>query len=94
VSSSDARLAQFVLLPDGRGYLVSSHMPELASNLTYQLWGIIDGRAISIGLMGHSPGQVTFTVSGSPTPSALDVTIEPSGGSPSPTSPVVASGAV
>jgi len=93
-SPSQVELAQFVLLPDGRGYLVKSNMPSLASGETYQLWGVINGRPISIGLMGRSPGLVTFTVSGNPSPSELDVTVEPSGGSSIPSSPVIASGAV
>jgi anti-sigma-K factor RskA len=92
-SSAQVELAQFVLLPDGRGYLVKSNMPALSSNETYQLWGVINGTPISIGLMGDSPNQVGFTVSGGPTPSSLDVTVEPAGGTQMPTSPVVASGA-
>jgi anti-sigma-K factor RskA len=87
-------LAKFVMLPDGRGYLVSSTLPPLATDQTYQLWGVVNGRAISIGLMGRSPRDVTFTVSGSPAPTTLGVTVEPAGGSPTPTSSMVASGAV
>lgn len=87
-------LAQFVVLPDGRGYLVKSSLPGLSSKSTYQLWAIVGGQPISLGLMGSSPDLVTFTMAGSPNPSALAVTIEPSGGSPTPTSPVVASGVV
>lgn len=89
-----AELARFVVLPDGRGYLVSSRLPALDAHETYQLWGIVAGKAISIGLMGRSPHRVTFTVSGSPQPSTLGVTVEPSGGSATPTLPMVASGAV
>lgn len=92
--ASNQRLAEFVMLPDGRGYLVSSTMPALASGNTYQLWGIIGGRSISIGLMGRSPGHVTFTVAGPPSPSELAVTVEPSGGTSSPTSQIVAAGTV
>jgi anti-sigma-K factor RskA len=93
-SSAQVELAQFVLLPDGRGYLVKSHMPALSTNETYQLWGVINGTPISIGLMGESPDDVGFTVAGGPTPSSLDVTVEPAGGTQMPTSPVIASGAV
>jgi hypothetical protein len=87
-------LAQFVVLPDGRGYLVKSSMPKLAGDETYQLWGVINHKAISIGLMGRSPGDVTFTVSGSPRPSKLAVTVEPSGGTSTPSEPAVATGLV
>jgi anti-sigma-K factor RskA len=93
-SSSDQQVAQFVLLPDGRGFLVKSSLPTLSSDKTYQLWAIINGKPISVGLMGHRPELVTFTVSGNPAVTALDVTVEPSGGTSTPTSPVVASAVV
>lgn len=94
VSADHARLAQFVLVPDGQGYLVSSGLPALASDRTYQLWGIMGGRTISLGLMGQSPDQVTFTLAGVHRSARLAVTVEPSGGSVTPSSPIVASGVV
>jgi anti-sigma-K factor RskA len=94
MSSTQVNLAQFVVLPDGQGYLVKSSMPKLSSTQTYQLWGVINGKTISIGLMGGNPRQVAFTVSGSSRPSKLAVTVEPAGGSVSPTSPVIATGVV
>jgi hypothetical protein len=87
-------IAQFVMLPDGTGYLVSSHMPVLASDQTYQLWGIVKGSPVSIGVMGNSPGRVTFTMASSPAPSELAVTVQQSGGSPTPSKNFVATGAV
>jgi hypothetical protein len=92
-SSTHRNEAKFVLLPDGRGYLVSSRLPALRSGKTYQLWGLINGKPISIGLMGTEPKSVAFTVTGS-RPTLLGVTVEPSGGSPSPTTAMVASGTV
>lgn len=86
-------VAKFVLV-DGHGYLVSSQMSTLSADQTYQLWGIFNGRAISIGLMGSSPSTVYFSVEGSKRPTELAVTIEPAGGSVAPTTPVVASGRV
>jgi anti-sigma-K factor RskA len=92
--ASEQQLAEFVMLPSGQGYLVSSSMPTLASGKTYQLWGIIDGKSISIGLMGSAPGHVAFTMAGTPTPTELAVTVEPAGGTQTPTSQVVAAGTV
>jgi anti-sigma-K factor RskA len=92
-NSTKATIAEFVMLPDGRGYLVNSQLPALGSGRTYQLWGLINGKPISIGLMGSKPTNVTFTVSGTK-PSVLGVTVEPSGGSSTPTSSMVASGSV
>ena len=91
--SHSASLARFVLL-DGQGYMVSSNMATLPPNETYQLWGVINGKPISIGLMGNRPVRVSFTLAGSTRPSEIAMTIEPTGGSVTPTSPVVASGLV
>jgi anti-sigma factor RsiW len=93
-SPSHQQLAQFVMVPDGRGYLVTSTLPALSSSQTYQLWGVIDGRTISLGLLGQSPHQVTFTSAGSRTPSSLAITVEPAGGSVTPTPPMLGTGTV
>jgi anti-sigma-K factor RskA len=86
-------LARFVIVPDGRGYLVSSKLPTLTSKQTYQLWGIVGGQPISLGLLGRSPSLDTFTMAGT-SPSKLSVTVEPVGGAVVPSSPIVASGTV
>lgn len=86
-------VAKFVMV-GGHGYLVSSQMSTLPAGKTYQLWGIIGGTPISIGLMGPSPTTVSFSVEGSKRPTQLAVTIEPAGGSVTPTTPIVASGTV
>jgi anti-sigma-K factor RskA len=85
------QFAQFVLLPSGRGYLVSSSLPKLTADHTYQLWGVIGGQAISLGLLGPAPSQAAFTVDASAEPSQLGVTVEPPGGSVVPTSAMLAS---
>jgi anti-sigma-K factor RskA len=92
-SSTHHKLAQFVVA-EGRGYLVSSSLPTLPANETYQLWGIIGSQPISLGLLGKSPRQSAFTVASAATPARLSVTVEPAGGAVVPSSPVVASGTV
>jgi anti-sigma-K factor RskA len=92
--SNHQALATFVVLRDGTGYLVSSKMPALPANETYQLWGIVAGKPVSIGIMGSQPRHATFTLASFPTPSTLGVTVEPASGSVTPTTPMVASGAV
>jgi anti-sigma factor RsiW len=94
ISPAGDRLAEFVIAPDGRGYLVSSSMAPLPGDETYQLWGEIAGRAISLGLLGSHPGPATFTVAGSVTPTQLLVTVEPSGGVATPDRAPVAAGHV
>jgi anti-sigma-K factor RskA len=93
-TTSHAQLAQFVVVPDGRGYLVSSNLPRLSGNQTYQLWGIVDSRPVSLGLLGAAPSQTVFTMAGAKRPSRLSITAEPPGGSVIPTGPILATGTV
>ncbi len=86
-------VATFVL-SKGHGYLISSHMSTLSTAQTYQLWGIFNGKPISIGLMGAQPQDVQFTVASALAPSALAITIEPASGATVPTTPIIASGVV
>jgi hypothetical protein len=91
-AANHAQVAQIVLLPSGRGYLVSSSLPKLRPDQTYQLWGVFGGQATSLGLLGPAPNQAAFTVAGADVPSQLGVTVEPTGGSVLPSSAMVASG--
>ncbi len=93
-SSSQAELAQVVVVPSGQGYLVSSKLPTLGDDRTYQLWAIEGNQAISLGLLGGSPRRAAFTMAGSTRPSHLSITAEPKGGSVFPTGPIIATGAV
>jgi anti-sigma-K factor RskA len=85
-----AELAKFVILPSGQGYLVQADLPALPSKETYQLWGVVNGQPISLGLLGRSPHSGAFTLAGSPAPTKLGITVEPAGGSVVPTSAMVA----
>ncbi len=93
-NASGHRLVEFVVLPSGQGYLVDSHLPALSSKETYQLWGVVDGQTISLGLLGRSPQLVAFTLAGSPKESRLGITVEPAGGSLVPSGAMLASGTV
>jgi anti-sigma-K factor RskA len=92
VSSAHHRVAEFVVVPGGRGYLVKSNLPTLSSKKTYQLWTVNGTRSISLGLLGRSPDQATFTSAGAGTPTTLAITVEPAGGSVYPTGPMLATG--
>jgi anti-sigma-K factor RskA len=93
-SATHRQLAEFVVVPDGRGYLVSSRLPALRSGSTYQLWGIVGNQPISLGLLGPAPRNATFTMAGSVQPMRLSITAEPAGGSVAPTGSIVATGTV
>jgi len=92
-SVEGTRTAELVLLPSGNGYLVSSTMPALPDDETYQLWGLIDEQPISLGLLGSHPSQAAFTVAAA-SPSRFMVTIEPAGGVTTPDRASVAQGVV
>ena len=93
-STTHRQLAEFVVVPDGRGFLVSSRLPALRSGSTYQLWGLVGNQAISLGLLGPAPRNATFTMAGSAQPMQLSITAEPAGGSVTPTGSIVATGTV
>ena len=93
-TGSHTELAQVVVVPSGQGYLVSSQLPPLGAGRTYQLWAIEGTQPISLGLLGEAPRQAAFTMAGSTRPSHLSITAEPSGGSVSPTGPIIATGTV
>jgi anti-sigma-K factor RskA len=77
----------------GTAFWLGSTLPTLPGNRTYQIWGATNGRIVSLGLLGPTPGKVaTFRVQSGT--SKLMVTDEPKGGSPSPTTPVLATGPI
>jgi anti-sigma-K factor RskA len=92
-TGEDTPGVELVLLPNGTGYLVSTSLPALTDDETYQLWGVIDDQPVSLGLLGSRPLQAGFTVA-SATPTLLMVTVEPAGGVPTPDRSPVASGVV
>jgi anti-sigma-K factor RskA len=88
--SGGRELGQLVVLPSGASYMFATHMPQLASDRTYQLWSLVKGRAVSVGLLGTNPGTVAFTVDPSFVATAYMVTVEPAGGVVAPTAAPVA----
>jgi anti-sigma-K factor RskA len=75
--------------PDGTGFLVPHKLPSAAAGHTYQLWGIVNGKPISLGLLGREPSVVSFRADGPVT--TLAVTEEDRAGAVAPThAPVMA----
>ncbi len=79
-SSDGAVTVDAVVDADGHGYLAATTLPGLPSGRTYQLWGLIDGEPISLGVLGHRPGIESFSVDGNLT--TLMVSNEVAGGVP------------
>ena len=70
--------ADAVVLGDGAGYVLEDNLPPLDAGRTYQLWGIVEGTPVSLGLLGRSPETFAFRVAGPV--SALAITDEVEGG--------------
>ncbi len=82
-----------VILPSGSGYLYESRLDPLIPSRTYQLWGIAGSEAISYGLIGSVPAEVTAFRVGSGA-ADLAITAEEAGGATSPTQSPLAVGPI
>jgi hypothetical protein len=89
-SPSGSPLGLLLILPSGTAYLVAARLPTLPADRTYQLWSIVAGRAISVGLLGPHPVVAPFRVDPAVSPQDYLVTVEPSGGVVAPTTAPVA----
>jgi anti-sigma-K factor RskA len=68
--------------------VVGASLKSLDADQTYQVWRMHDGQPTSVGLLGRGPGMLY--VDGIKGADAFAVTVEPSGGSPEPTSQPIA----
>ena len=85
--------ATVVVTPSGGAYWEWSSLRNLPASQTYQLWGLVRGKPVSLALVGAKPDTISFFRL-QPQATVLMVTAEPEGGVPSPTTPVLAQGAV
>jgi hypothetical protein len=69
-----------VLTASGTGFVEVHRLPVLPAAKTYQLWGAIGGRTISLGLLGPRPAVVPFSVAGDRSVQAFAITAEHAGG--------------
>ena len=97
--TSEVRVAQLVdaggvttvnaVVEGDHGFVLADGLQPLEAGLTYQLWGIRDGRTRSLGLLGGEPSLETFQMEEGVT--TLAITREESPGATQPTSdPLVA----
>lgn len=91
-SDSGTALADAIVLPDGRGYLVQTKLPALDGDHTYQLWGVMGAQTISLGVLGPTPDITSFRAAGPL--SALAISTERAGGAVAPTRAPLAQGFV
>jgi len=72
------------------GVVVVSGLPTPSPDRAYQLWLIDDSGPTSAGLLPAGAGSGTALLENMRTADTLGVTLEPAGGSPRPTTPVLA----
>jgi anti-sigma factor RsiW len=91
ISPSDAAMSATAVMTDGgAGWFMTTSMPALEDDRTYQLWGVMaDGQIVSLGVLGNAPHLAAFQASGGLT--GLAVTEEVKGGVPSSSNPAVLS---
>lgn len=82
------------LTSSGHDYLISKKLSTLPSTKTYQLWGEINGKFVSLGLLGSKPTIIPFVISPNAPVQLFAITAEPSGGVIQPTSSPVVQGKV
>ena len=58
----------------------ADRLGALPADKTYQLWGVIGGETISLGLLGPDPSVVPFSVAGDGSVQAFAITAEHAGG--------------
>ncbi len=78
--TSSSSSALVVLTPSGTGFVQVHQLSALPSDRTYQLWGVVGGQTISLGLLGPHPTVVPFSVAGHVAVKAFAITDEHSGG--------------
>jgi anti-sigma-K factor RskA len=75
-----------------RGIIVASNLAPLPADRQYELWVFHDGKPVNAGVFDVDPnGRALFESSEFPKPKAdmFAVTVEPRGGVPAPTGPIV-----
>lgn len=91
-SADGIHTVRAVIIADGATYLGSGNLPVLPSTETYQMWGIVDGARVSLGVIGENPTYASFT-----TPAVADtiaMTVETRGGVVASTKAPVVAGVV
>jgi hypothetical protein len=84
------RAAEVVMLDSKVAYLLNNRLAALPAGFTYQLWAVLDGQPISVGLLGTHPVAVAFALDSAVSTSEFTVTVEPAAGVVAPTQAPVA----
>jgi anti-sigma-K factor RskA len=73
-------------------YLMVNNLPQPASDKQYQLWALLNGQPIDLGMIEVKQERLLYRMKNVQNAQAFAITLEPKGGSPAPTStPIVLS---
>ncbi len=85
-NSPDALAKIFWMKNTGQVYVDPTNLPKVPSGMQYQLWGIVDGKPVSGGMIETSKGIYHIQKMNSfGKVDAFAITLEKAGGSPTPT---------
>ncbi len=71
-------------------YMLVGNMPQPASDKQYQLWALLNGKPIDLGMIEVKQERMLYQMKNVRDAQAFAITLEPKGGSPQPTSnPIV-----
>ncbi len=93
-SASSPTTVTVVLTSSGTGFVLGDDLTALPAGRTYQLWGMVAGRTVSLGLLGRSPAVVPFTAAGHGGLRGFAITDEHAGGAVVPSATPVVAGVV
>ena len=92
-SADESADVEVVIDEQGVAHLVRHSLPRLPSDRTYQVWAVVGGEKISLGLLGNEP-EPTAMFRVSPGAQAIALTEEVAGGVEESANPVVVVGSV
>ncbi len=93
-SASSATTVTVVLTSSGTGFVQGQDLSALPTGRTYQLWAMVGGRIVSLGLLGRSPGVVPFSAAGHGGLRGFAITDEHAGGAVAPSGAPIVEGPV
>lgn len=93
-ASATAVAVTVVLTSSGTGFVQGRDLTALPTGRTYQLWGLVGARTVSLGLLGRAPGVVPFSAAGHGGLRGFAITDEHAGGAVTPSGAPIVEGLV
>ncbi len=75
----------------GDVYLMVNNLPQPVSDKQYQLWALLNGQPINLGMIEVKQKRLLYRMKNVQNAEAFAISLEPKGGSPAPTQPVALS---